>query len=40
MPTAATLTQTIALGGPKTPSLARRGEILFHDADAVVQPVV
>jgi YVTN family beta-propeller protein len=28
----ATLTSTIPLGGPKTPSLARRGEILFHDA--------
>jgi YVTN family beta-propeller protein len=28
----ATLTQTIALGGPETLSLARRGEILFHDA--------
>ena len=27
-----TLTNTIALGGPKTPTLARRGEILFHDA--------
>jgi YVTN family beta-propeller protein len=27
-----TLTQSIALGGPETPSLARRGEILFHDA--------
>ncbi len=29
----ATLTRTIALGGPGTPSLARRGEILFHDAN-------
>lgn len=28
----ATVTKTIALGGPETPSLARRGEILFHDA--------
>jgi YVTN family beta-propeller protein len=27
-----TLTRTIALGGPETPSLARRGEMLFHDA--------
>jgi YVTN family beta-propeller protein len=27
-----TLTQSIALGGPKEPSLARRGEIVFHDA--------
>jgi YVTN family beta-propeller protein len=27
-----TLARTIALGGPKTLSLARRGEILFHDA--------
>jgi len=27
-----TLVQTIALGGPATPSLARRGEMLFHDA--------
>jgi YVTN family beta-propeller protein len=27
-----TVTQTIALGGPKTLSLARRGEMLFHDA--------
>jgi YVTN family beta-propeller protein len=26
------LIQTIALGGPVTPSLARRGEALFHDA--------
>ncbi len=26
------LVQAIALGGPKTPSLARRGEMLFHDA--------
>jgi YVTN family beta-propeller protein len=26
------LVQSIALGGPKTPSLARRGEMLFHDA--------
>ncbi|WP_435017284.1 cytochrome c peroxidase [Tundrisphaera sp. TA3] len=26
-------TRTIALGGPATPSLARRGEALFHDAD-------
>lgn len=24
--------RTIALGGPETPSLARRGEMLFHDA--------
>ena len=28
----AKLIRTIHLGGPKTPSLARRGEILFHDA--------
>jgi len=28
----AKLTRTIELGGPKTPSLARRGEALFHDA--------
>ena len=28
----ATLAQSIALGGPATPSLARRGEMLFHDA--------
>ena len=28
-----TLTQTISLGGPKEPSLARRGEILFHAAE-------
>jgi YVTN family beta-propeller protein len=28
----ATLVQTIALGGPPTPSLARRGEMIFHDA--------
>jgi YVTN family beta-propeller protein len=28
----ATLTQTIALGGPESPSFARRGETLFHDA--------
>jgi YVTN family beta-propeller protein len=28
----AQLTRTIALGGPATPSLARRGEALFHDA--------
>jgi YVTN family beta-propeller protein len=27
-----TVTQTIALGAPKTLSLARRGEMLFHDA--------
>jgi YVTN family beta-propeller protein len=27
-----TVTRTIALGGPKTLSLARRGEVLFHDA--------
>src|SRR5262249_21680168 len=27
------LTQTISLGGPKEPSLARRGEILFHAAE-------
>jgi YVTN family beta-propeller protein len=26
------LTRTIDLGGPETPSLARRGEALFHDA--------
>ena len=36
----ATLVRTIPLGGPNEPSLARRGEVLFHDADAVVQPVV
>jgi YVTN family beta-propeller protein len=30
--TTATLTQTIPLGGPETPSLARQGEALFHDA--------
>ncbi len=29
---AAKLVRTIPLGGPRTPSLARRGEILFHDA--------
>ena len=29
---AATLTRTIDLGGPSSPSLARRGEALFHDA--------
>ena len=29
----ATLTRTIALGGPETPSLVRRGEALFHDAN-------
>jgi YVTN family beta-propeller protein len=29
----ATLVKTIPLGGPKTESLARRGEALFHDAD-------
>jgi YVTN family beta-propeller protein len=29
---AAKLVRTIPLGGPKTPSLARRGEMLFHDA--------
>src|SRR5262249_19689075 len=28
----AQLTRTIALGGPKTLSLARKGEILFHEA--------
>ncbi|MDB5349618.1 MAG: family beta-propeller repeat protein [Planctomycetota bacterium] len=28
----ATLTKTIALGGPSEPSLARKGEALFHDA--------
>jgi YVTN family beta-propeller protein len=28
----AKLIRTIHLGGPKTPSLARRGEILFHEA--------
>ncbi len=28
----ASVVQTIALGGPKEPSLARKGEILFHDA--------
>jgi YVTN family beta-propeller protein len=28
-----TCTQTIALGGPKEPSLVRRGEILFHAAE-------
>jgi YVTN family beta-propeller protein len=28
----AKLVRTIPLGGPKTPSLARRGEMLFHDA--------
>ncbi|WZO97013.1 cytochrome c peroxidase [Isosphaeraceae bacterium EP7] len=27
-----TLTKTIALGGPSEPGLARRGEMLFHDA--------
>ncbi|MGC4045811.1 MAG: c-type cytochrome [Armatimonas sp.] len=26
------LTKTVSLGGPETPSLARRGEALFHDA--------
>ena len=30
---AATLSRTIPLGGPETPSLARLGEALFHDAD-------
>ena len=34
------LVQTIPLGGPKTPSLARQGEILFHDASHSHQPVV
>jgi YVTN family beta-propeller protein len=29
---AGTLVRTIGLGGPAEPSLARRGEILFHDA--------
>jgi YVTN family beta-propeller protein len=29
---AAKLVRTIPLGGPKVPSLARRGEILFHEA--------
>jgi YVTN family beta-propeller protein len=29
---AAKLVRTIPLGGPKTPSLVRRGEIVFHDA--------
>ncbi len=29
---AARLVGTIPLGGPKTPSMVRRGEILFHDA--------
>jgi YVTN family beta-propeller protein len=28
----ASLIRTVPLGGPKTPSMARRGEILFHDA--------
>ncbi len=28
----ATITKTIDLGGPETPSLARKGEALFHDA--------
>jgi len=28
-----TVARTIPLGGPESPSLARRGEILFHDAD-------
>ena len=37
---AAKLVRTIPLGGPKTPSLARRGEILFHDAGRSLQPVV
>ncbi len=32
MPTRPSSSGTIPLGGPKTPSLARRGEILFHDA--------
>jgi YVTN family beta-propeller protein len=27
------ITRTIALGGPQTPSLTRRGEILFYDAN-------
>ena len=30
---AASLARTIPLGGPSEPSLARRGEILFHDAN-------
>jgi len=30
---AGTLARTIPLGGPDAPSLARRGEALFHDAD-------
>src|SRR5437763_7212612 len=30
---AARLVRTIPLGGPAEPSLARRGEILFHDAE-------
>jgi len=29
----ATVSRTIALGGPESPSLARRGEALFHDAE-------
>jgi YVTN family beta-propeller protein len=32
-PKSATLIGTIPLGGPKTLSLARRGEIVFHDAE-------
>ncbi|MFN0197431.1 MAG: hypothetical protein ACKVT0_11860 [Planctomycetaceae bacterium] len=29
----ATVTKTISLGGPATPGLARRGEMIFYDAD-------
>lgn len=29
----AEVVQTVAMGGPERPSLARRGEALFHDAD-------
>ena len=31
-PTSATVSRTIALGGPSEPSTARAGEMLFHDA--------
>ncbi len=36
----AKLVQTIPLGSPKNLSLERKGEIVFHDAVALVQPVV
>ena len=36
----AKLVQTIPLGSPKTLSLERKGEIVFHDASHSLQPVV